>query len=271
MVGSGSANARWAEMLSGWAIPDDLVAVAPEPPYYFDPRVFIDAADEAARRDEDTPSDEVARDALPVGGVVLDVGVGAGAASLRLGAARVIGVDPSPAMLDAFTERASRLEIEAVAINGVWPDVEAETATADVVVCHHVVYNVADLAGFATALGRHTAHRVVIELTAVHPMMWLSPYWEALHGVVQPDRPVADDAIQVLVELGVEVQQLRWRRPVQMIGESGTDQVARIARRLCLAPSRHDELRTLLRRTPPPSERDVVTLWWEPLDAAGHR
>ena len=268
MVESGSANARWAETLSRWAIPDDLVAVAPEPPYFFDPRVFIDAADEAARRGEDTPSDEVARDALPVGGVVLDVGVGAGAASLRLGAARVIGVDPSPAMLDAFTKRASRLAVEATAIKGAWPDVAADTPRADVAVCHHVAYNVADLAGFATALGQHAERRVVIELTAVHPMTWLSPYWKALHGIVQPDRPVAADATEVLVELGVEVHQRQWRRPVQMIGESGAEQVARIARRLCLAPSRHDELRTLLRGTPPPSERDVVTLWWDAAD--GH-
>jgi SAM-dependent methyltransferase len=268
MVESGSANARWAEMLSGWAIPDGLVAIAPESPYFFDPRVFIDAADEAARRGADTPSDEVARDALPVGGVVLDVGVGAGAASLRLGAARVIGVDPSPAMLAAFTERASRLAVEATAINGTWPDVAADTPRADVAVCHHVAYNVADLAGFSTALGQHAARRVVIELTAVHPMAWLSPYWKALHGIVQPDRPVAADATDVLVELGVEVHQRRWRRPLQMIGESGAERIARIARRLCLAPDRHDELRTLLRRTPPPSERDVVTLWWDAAD--GH-
>jgi hypothetical protein len=80
---------------------------------------------------------------------------------------------------------------------------------------------------------------------------------------------VAGDATAVLVELGLEVHQRRWRRPVQMIGECGADQLARIARRLCLVPSRHDELRTLLRTTPPPSERDVVTLWWDA--AAGHQ
>jgi hypothetical protein len=44
------ANQRWAGMLSRWAIPDDLVAAAPESPYFFSPAVFIDAADEALER-----------------------------------------------------------------------------------------------------------------------------------------------------------------------------------------------------------------------------
>jgi SAM-dependent methyltransferase len=99
-------------MLSLWAIPDDLIASAPAPPYFFDPQVFIDAADEALARADDTPSDAVARAALPTDGSVLDVGCGAGAASLRLRPGRAVGVDPSPALLEAFTERANSLGIE---------------------------------------------------------------------------------------------------------------------------------------------------------------
>ena len=69
-------------------------------------------------------------------------------------------------------------------------------------VCHHVVYNASDLAGFASALDAHVRRRVVVELTSVHPMGWLTPYWQALHGIDQPDRPTAADAVAVLVELG---------------------------------------------------------------------
>ena len=47
-----------------------------------------------------------------------------------------------------------------------------------------------------------------------------------------------------------------------MIGETGDNQVATIARRLCLSLDRYDELRQLLDTTPPPVERDVVTVWW---------
>src|SRR5882762_4235034 len=113
---AGDANRRWAELLGRWAIPDSLIATAPASPYFFDPQVFIGAADEALARNGDTVSDAAAREALVAGGSVLDVGVGAGAASLRLGPARVTGVDPNRVLLDAFAERAARLGIAAVAL-----------------------------------------------------------------------------------------------------------------------------------------------------------
>jgi SAM-dependent methyltransferase len=256
------ANERWALMLSGWAIPEDLVATAPESPYFFDPIVFTEAADEALRRPNDTPSDRVARQALSERGQVLDVGVGAGAASLRLGAGRVVGVDPSRVLLDAFAERAQRLGVAHTEIQGAWPDVAHQTPLAEVAVCHHVVYNVADLAAFAQARTDHATARVVIELTAMHPMTWLTPYWESVHGIDQPDRPTADDAVAVLEQMGLTVHLERWRRRIQMIGETGDEQVRRIARRLCLGASRNDELRRLVEEIPPPVERDVVTVWW---------
>ena len=51
------------------------------------------------------------------------------------------------------------------------------------VVRYHVVYNVADLAAFAAALTDHAHRRVVVELTAVHPMAWMSPYRKGLHDL----------------------------------------------------------------------------------------
>jgi hypothetical protein len=95
MAEPGDANSRWAHTLAGWAIPQRSVATAPEPPYFFDPQVFIAAADQAISRANDTPSDAAARDVLPPEGTVLDVACGAGAASLGLHPARVTGVDPS--------------------------------------------------------------------------------------------------------------------------------------------------------------------------------
>jgi len=261
-----AANRRWAAALGLWAIPDDLVAAAAETPYFFSSAVFSAAADTALDRADDTVSDAVAGKVLPEGGTVLDIGVGAGAASLRLPAGHVIGVDPNADLLEAFTARAGRRGIRSTAIQGAWPDVESRTPTAHVAVCHHVFYNVADLAGFATALTAHAERRVVIELTAVHPMTWLAPYWEALHGIRQPDRPTVDDAVALLTALGLDVRQQRWRRPVQMIGENDADALARIARRLCLPADRHHELARLLALDPPPTERDVVTLWWEGCD-----
>jgi len=125
-----------------------------------------------------------------------------------------------------------------------------------------VAYNVPDLRAFAAALTAHARHRVVVELTAEHPTAWTSPYWAAPHGLTQPDHPVAGDAVAVLSDLGLDVHQERWRRRYQMIGETGDEALLRIARRLCLPPDRHDELREALASTPPPADREVVTLWW---------
>jgi hypothetical protein len=251
-------------MLAGWSIPEQLIAGVPESPYFFDPKVFIEIADEALARQQDTPSDAVAREALPPSGAVLDVGVGAGAASLRLDPGNVVGVDPSADLLAAFTERATRRGIAVTPIEGRWPDMASHTPEADVVVCHHVVYNVADLAGFADTLSSRARHRVVIEATTMHPMAWMAPYWEALHGLSQPDRPTVEDVIEVLAAPGVHVRQQRWERRYQMIGETGADQLARVARRLCLPRARHDELRQILASNPPPRERQVATIWWDP-------
>jgi SAM-dependent methyltransferase len=262
-MGEADANGRWAEMLCRWAIPDELVAAAPVPPYFFDPQVFIAAADQALARSEDTPSDAVAREALQPDGTVLDVGCGAGAASLRLRPRQLVAIDPSAPLLDAFTERAGRLGIGAATVQAAWPDAASQAPIVDVAVCHHVFYNVADLAAFAAALADHARRRVVVELTAVHPMAWMAPYWKALHGLEQPDRPVADDAVAVLEELGLTIGQRRWSRRYQMIGETGDQSLSSIARRLCLPTSRHEELRTLIAAVPPPDERDVVTLWWD--------
>lgn len=262
MDDAAEANRRWQQMLAAWAIPEELVARAPEPPYFFDPAVFIAAADDAVARVEDTVSDAVAREALQPEGTVLDVGVGAGAASLRLRPAHVTGVDPNTTLLEAFAARAANLGVAHTEVEGTWPDSAPRVPDADVVVCHHLVYNVPDLASFASALASRARRRVVLELTAVHPMAWLAPYWMALHGLAQPATPTAEDAAAVLVALGFAVREQRWQRAVEMIGELSDDHVARIARRLCLDSSRVPELRHLLATTPPPTARDVVTMWW---------
>ena len=255
-----SAIRRWPTMLERWAIPEDLMAAAPTSPYFFDPAVFIEITDEAIARADDTVSDRIAREALPSNGTLLDVGVGAGAASLRRRAREIVGVDANRVLLHAFVERAAQLGTIAIAVEGTWPAVARQTPVVDVAVCHHVIYNVPDLAAFARALAVHARHRVVIEFTVQHPMAWMTPYWTAMHGLDQPDGPTVDDAIAVFSELGLDVHEQRWNRRYQMIGETGPDQVARVARRLCLPAERHDELREVLTTTPPPVEREVVTV-----------
>src|SRR5512135_2791286 len=93
---------RWAKDLAAWAIPQDILDAAPESPWGFPVELFLRRAqDEPA----ETPSRARAREALPDGGSVLDVGCGAGAAARALvpPAGVLIGVDESAEMLAAFS------------------------------------------------------------------------------------------------------------------------------------------------------------------------
>src|SRR5947209_932875 len=104
MITEGSAAGRWAAALADWAVPDEILAAAPESPWGFSTEVF-GAAARRALADPPTPSHRRVVEALPAGGTVLDVGAGAGAASLPVAppAARIIAVDGDPRMLEAMS------------------------------------------------------------------------------------------------------------------------------------------------------------------------
>lgn len=256
-----SAASRWADALAAWAIPDEILAVAPESPWGFPVTLFADAAVSAVAA-ERTPTHESAVEALPDGGVVLDVGCGAGAASLPLAppAGRIIGVDSSPEMLKEMRAVArGRAALDTVA--GRWPDVASAVALADVVVCAHVAYNVADLGPFVAALTDHARHRVLMELTAVHPQSTLSPLWQHFWGIDRPRTPTAADAVAVVTEaVGVNVSSQAWSRAV--VDRDPDEVVPWVRRRLCLPASADGEIAARLGPHPHLSPSEVVTLWW---------
>jgi len=135
---SGPAERHWADQLAAWAIPDHILAAAPESPWAFPPAIFTGPDPAAAA----SPSRRRSLEELPDGGTVLDVGVGGGAAGLGLAppAGRIVGVDESADRLAAFITRAGEAGVTAEAVRGRWPDVSVALAPADVVVCHHVFY-----------------------------------------------------------------------------------------------------------------------------------
>src|SRR6185295_12314164 len=126
-----------------WAIPPEILGAAPESPWFCPPGLFTKAAEESLTVPP-TPSRRRALEALPAGGSVLDVGAGAGAASLPLcpPAVAVAAVDQNPEMLSAFAGLAARQGIDHTEVEGLWPDVAGRVGPVDVVVCHHVLYNV---------------------------------------------------------------------------------------------------------------------------------
>ena len=79
-----NALERWRRELAGWAIPDEILAAAPEPPWGFPRELFRTRAERTPAAPSETT--RVALDALGTGGDVLDVGVGGGATSLPLAA-----------------------------------------------------------------------------------------------------------------------------------------------------------------------------------------
>ena len=269
-----SALERWARELASWGIPDEILTAAPESPWGFPAELFRVRAERATAR-EPTASTRRALEALPEGGSVLDVGVGGGAGSLPLAerASLLVGVDTSADMLSVFAEGAQARGVRPLAVEGAWPDVAHEAPKVDVVVCHHVLYNVRDIEPFVRALHAHTRHRVVIEITATHPLSWMSGLWQRFYGLERPAGPTADDAAEALGELGLEVHRdLQERTPLSSGFERREDAVALVRRRLCLPAERDAEVAEALGPllvegdglwAAGPTEQTLATLWWD--------
>jgi SAM-dependent methyltransferase len=255
----------WRRALAAWAIPDEILARAPESPWGFPVDLFRRSASMTLDDPLPSPSMQRALEALPAGGTVLDVGAGAGAASLRLvpRAGKVVAVDESKDMLDAFAEAAVARQVVHEEITGRWPDVESPAPVCDVVVCSHVLYNVPDIEPFARALDLHAARRVVVELSARHPQSDLSPLWLSIHGLRRPTRPDADDAAAILTGLGFEVTVERFERPSLWQGAGMSDRVAFARKRLCVDGTHDAEIEEFLAAQPDGEARSLVTIHWD--------
>jgi SAM-dependent methyltransferase len=223
---------RWREQLDGWAIPEEILAAAPESPWGFPVGLFRSRAERAGSRPA-TPSNLEAARFLPAGGTVLDVGAGGGAASLPLAglAGRLVAVDESPGMIASFLAAADAAGVPAEGVE---------------VVCHHVLYNVPDLTPFAAALTGHARRRVVAELTDLHPLVGLGPLWRRFHDLERPTGPTADDAVAALEALGLRVARQDWESQDRFGFDDFDELVAFTRRRLCLPAERDPEVAATL-------------------------
>lgn len=162
-------------------------------------------------------------------------------------AERVIGVDQNPAMLAAFTAAAAAAGARSMTIEGTWPDVVADTPIGDVVICHHVAYNVADIEPFIGALTARARLAVVVVLPIVHPMTAWNNAWRRFWDLERPHGPTSDDFAAVLVELGIDAE--RWEMPRPALSRHATDPAVRVRstlRRLCLDEDRSDDVADFL-------------------------
>lgn len=266
-TGTGTAAAYWADALAGWAIPAEITGTAPDgEPWRFSPATFAwTPARAAAEGPVVTPSRRRALEAIGGGGTVLDVGAGGGRASLPLAppAGLLVAVDSSEELLGAFAEAADREGVAHRTVHGGWPEVADRVEAQDVVVCHNVVYNVADLPPFVDALTSHARRRVVVELTADHPTSNLNEAWRVLHGLDRPTRPTAEDALAVLDEMGLAYQTEAWERRVLGATQDRSEIVASVRRRLCVGPERDAEIDAVLPPDFAAPLRRAVTVWWD--------
>jgi SAM-dependent methyltransferase len=264
---------KWRADLAAWAIPPHITAAVTDSPWVLPREVFARRADRLTRHPAG-PSYQRAREALEPAGTVLDVGSGAGAACLPLAgyATTVTAVDTDQGMLTLLADRAAAAGLDVRTVQGAWPEAAARVGPADVVTCHHVTYNAPDIWEFVTALTSHARRRVVVEMTATHPLTSLNPLWLRFHGLRRPDGPTAADLLAILAEAGVPAGHTEWNRPAEADYSGFAELVDVTRRRLCLPADRASEVEAALvelgsERDRPgdlgSSGRDVVTIWWE--------
>lgn len=252
---------RWSEALAAWAIPDAILSQAPTNPWVHPPKMFRSTDDDPS----DTPSMRAAAALLGDGGSVLDIGCGGGRSSLPLGARLVteaIGVDEQHAMLEQFAAAAAARSIPARTVRGLWPDAADATPQADVVVCHHVVYNVARIDEFVSELSSHATRGVVVELPDRHPTSPFNGLWKRFWNLDRPTEPSADLFVQVVRSAGYEPHVEQSIRPPRKQQLDHTEFVEFTRQRLCLSTDRDLEIAKVLASDFEPGTTSIVTVWW---------
>ncbi len=252
---------RWREALAARAVPQSILDKAPEPETGLEPEMFRWRPEEDAEQPV-RPSRRRALEALPDGGSVLDVGVGGGASSLGLAprVATITGVDSSQGMLDLFQASAHEAGVASRAVLGAWPEIAADVEPADIAVCHHALYNAAEIEDSFLALTARARRRVVIEVSAQLPLARLDPLWESFHGTQRPDCRVADELGGVLAALGLAFEREDVSLPARTPNVSA-EMVAFLRRRLYVGSDRDAEILDYVQALQP-SPQTVVALWW---------
>lgn len=250
---------KWKKDLESWAIPQEIIDQAEESPWIHPPVLF-----QMPDTITETVSHQKAKEALPENGSVLDIGCGGGIAAFALAekAKHVIGVDHQAEMVTMFSENAKNRGLTSEVHEGFWPAIADEVKSADVVTCHHVVYNVQEIIPFLKALDNHANKRVVIEMPTHHPLSNMDKAWKYFWKLDRPTEPNPEDLMEVLKEIGINAQVEYWSGTARE--QLDIDQTAEFNRiRLCLPKSRFAEVKDFFIGQPGSIERDLATIWWD--------
>lgn len=260
-MGENRAIRRWRRQLEDWAIPEHILSSAPASPWVLPPECFT-----ARTNPPNQPTTKRSLDLLRNAGsapTILDVGCGAGRASLHLvpPAVSVTGVDQREELLTRFRAEAAELQVPVTTSLGKWPVVAAQVPSADLVICAQVLYNVADIEPFLGALDDHARAGVVLEIDTTHPLTKLTNAWKHFWDLDRPDGPSAADILDVLEEMGIRAQANVTDLPDHKERIEPAD-VKRTRMRLCLTADRDEEIRQFLESEERPG-RQLATIWWE--------
>jgi SAM-dependent methyltransferase len=157
----------------------------------------------AVRRDD--PVLERVRSQLPASdGRVLDVGAGTGRYAVPLAelGARVQAVEPNAAMAGLLAAEAQKRGVSVQCEQGEWPAAEPRVGSADVVLCAHVVYPIADVVPFLRALDRAARCAVVLVARLGQVDEALAHVFEAVHGEPRVPMPALPELYMLLLQLG---------------------------------------------------------------------
>ena len=269
------AATRWRDRLLRWTVPPpeaEPVSYALSDGWHAHADRFRALNDRPERDNE--PFLQFLAPWLSHGVSVLDVGAGGGRFALPLAVrgARVMAVEPSPAMAAVLREAAEArgLTVELVAER--WPG--AATSSAQVVICANVTYDVADLGPFVAALDRAAERLAALYLTLTHPVGQIADLWQAFRGWQPPQGPTYLDAAAVVFEQGIacnvtlvpthatlafadwDALVAFYRKRLGMEPEPARDRRLRAA----LTPDIEEQAGELVVR---PREAWAAVIWWE--------
>ncbi len=255
---------QWSDALALWSISEWILAQAPTSPWVHPPALFAVAPDSTFA---DTPSRRIGLETLgPEGATVLDVGCGGGGSALPLASrtTHLHGVDEQHSMLVNFTEAAQRLGLVVSTTEGKWQDVEATVPPADLVISHHVAYNVADIGAYVSSLSSHANRRVIVELPDRHPTAPMSPLWKHFWDLDRPAEPSAQLFAEVVRASGFSPSLERFSRAPRKPQLDNDAYIAFVRTRLCLSPDRDNDVAEALQRFGLTESAHVATVHWSP-------
>lgn len=142
--------------------------------------------------------------------VWLDIGAGGGRFAVPLAerVARVVAIEPSPAMREQLAEAAQEAGLRNIELMDlVWPPAEGTTApVGDVALAANVLYAIEDVVGFVVAMERHARRVCAVVAFDRAPNTPVPGIWRELWGVEFRELPALRELCAVLLALGRRVR-----------------------------------------------------------------